>query len=376
MHIGFDGRMITWSGIGTYSRNLLEALACIDSDNQYTIFCYEDDRKLLPQASNFNKRIVSQPVFSLYSQQKWKKEIMETGIDIFHSPHFILPLSVSCRTIVTIHDLIPLVIPQVMPSMVNRQFYRIANKRGLKKAVRIIAVSNATKKDIIRLFNVPANKIKVVYEAASKEFSETAEPSHAEPAFKKNDITLPFVLAIGNPKSHKNWERLIKSFALITNKIPVHKLVLVGPAKPLSATARLHNLIDEYNLGGKVIFVDYVESKYLPAFYNAADVFVFPSLYEGFGLPVVEAMACGTPVITSNVSSLPEVAGEAGLLVDPFNIEELSEAILKVVTDNRLKRSLAKKGIEQVLRFSWEKTAKETLKIYYEIHKSQPRSSK
>lgn len=380
MRIGFDARMIEWSGVGSYSKNLLKALTRIDTQNEYLLFCHPETVELIPEAPNFTKKLVKQPVFSFFRQFGWIDELKEANLDIFHSPHFVFPPVVSCPSVVTIHDLIPLVIPAVMPSWAGRWFYRRANRSALRRAKKIIAVSDCTKRDIIRFFGTPEEKIRVIYEAAASEFREIKDESlltfrqaqgHPERSQRvkmvldKYGLKRPFILNVGNPKPHKNWAGLIRAFAGLKKRGFDHRLILVGPDDPRFFEPK--RLVGQLGLGRDVIFIEFVEKEDLPMLYSAADAFVFPSFYEGFGLPPLEAMACGTPVVCSNVASLPEVVGDAALMVDPNDIGGLAAAVSNVISDESLRKSLREKGLARAAQFSWQRTAEQTLEVYKEI---------
>ncbi|MDI6891770.1 MAG: glycosyltransferase family 1 protein [Actinomycetota bacterium] len=367
MRIGFDARMIEWGGVGTYSKNLLKALSGIDAQNEYVLFCYPETAELILEAPNFTKKLVKQPVFSLFRQFGWINDLKEANLDIFHSPHFVFPPVIPCPSVVTIHDLIPLIIPAVMPSRGDRFYYKRANRSALEKVKGIIAVSECTKRDIIRFFGTPEEKIRVIYEAAAPEFREIKDESLLKIVLDKYGLQRPFILNVGNPKPHKNWVGLLKAFAGLKKKGFDHKLVLIGPEDPRFLEPK--SLVEQFGMEKDVLFPGFVEKEDLPMLYNAADVLVFPSFYEGFGLPPLEAMACGTPVVCSNAASLLEVAGDAVLMVDPNDVRGLAAAISDVISDESLRKSLKEKGLARAAQFSWQRTAEQTLEIYNGISK-------
>ncbi len=365
MRIGFDARMIEWSGVGSYSKNLLKALSGIDTQNEYVLFCHPETVELIPEAPNFTKKLVKQPVFSLFRQFGWIDELKEANLDIFHSPHFVFPPVIPCPSVATIHDLIPLVVPAVMPSRGDRFYYKRANRSALGRVKGVIAVSECTKQDIIRFFGTSEEKIWVIYEAAAPEFREIKDESLLKIVLNKYGLQRPFILNVGNPKPHKNWTGLIRAFAELKKRKFEHKLVLVGPDDPRFLEPK--RLAGQLSLESDVIFIKFVEKEYLPMLYNAADVFVFPSFYEGFGLPPLEAMACGTPVVCSKAASLPEVVGDAALVIDPSDIRGLAAVVGNVISDESLRKSLREKGLARAAQFSWQRTAEQTLEVYKEV---------
>lgn len=215
--------------------------------------------------------------------------------------------------------------------------------------------------DIIRYFKIPENKIKVIYLGVDEDYKPLSE-TEIRKVRQKYHLNYPFILYVGSLISHKNIPTLIKAFYKLKKYGLPHKLVITG--KRGWKYKNIFEIISKLNLQKDVVFTGYVQREDLPALYNAADLFVYPSLYEGFGLPPLEAMACGTPVITSNTSSLPEVVGNAGIMVDPYDIDGLAKAMYEVLTNEGLRAELRKRGLERAKMFSWKKTAEETLNVY------------
>lgn len=365
MKIGIDARMIDWSGVGRYTRELLGGLASIDQSNQYILFSNQGSSVQIPNAPNFFKSPVNLEVFSATNQLKWAQALENTDLDLFHSPHFVFPLYISCPSIVTIHDLIPLIHPEVLPSFVKRKYYRIQNKKAIKKATTVIAVSSSTKKDILKIFGAAEEKIEVIHEAASKNFKVIQNEDLIKNIRNQYKLGNRFILSVGNSKPHKNWIELIKAFYKLKKTSQFKcQLVLVGNQDPRFLHCK--NLVTELRLEKDIRFINFAAEEKLTALYNAACVFVLPSLYEGFGLPVLEAMACGTPVVCSNTSSLAEVAGEAALLTKPSS-KDIADAIWKVLTEETTRNKLSQKGLARVNEFSWQKTAAQTLAAYKDV---------
>jgi glycosyltransferase involved in cell wall biosynthesis len=286
----------------------------------------------------------------------------KNNIDILHCPAHVLPLFYSQKTVLTIHDLAFKLFPKAFKWQ-NRFYLNFIVPLSIKKADRIIAVSKNTKKDIIEEYNIDSNKIKVIYNGVNEKYREIRDEIIINKVKEKYKLPKKFILYLGTLEPRKNIKRLIKAF----NKVKKSdtKLVIAGGKGWLYDD--IFELVKTLNLENEIIFTGYVDEEDIVPLYNAATVFVYPSLYEGFGLPPLEAMACGTPVITSNVSSLPEVVGEAAITIDPYNIEDISSAIRKVLNSEKLKENLSKKGIQQSKKFSWKKTTEETLNLYREI---------
>lgn len=309
--------------------------------------------------------------FSFFS----KSEEIPQDVDIIHYPYFepffvTLPLAKKKPTVVTVHDLTPLVLSHLFPIGIKGRIKWEVQKRLLRSVDAIITDSENSKNDIARIVGYPKEKIHVVYLAAGEEFKRITNNQYPISNIKKK-YSLPekFALYVGDVTPNKNLPRLVK--ACIQANVP---LVMVGKSLVAKEYDRSNpwnkDLVEVQRLvkeNKSLISLGFVESEELVALYNLATVFVMPSLYEGFGLPVIEAMACGCPVIASTKGSLPEVAGEAALYVEAEDIENISDGIKKVMGDNALQKKLSKKGLEQVEKFSWKKTAEQTVKVYETI---------
>lgn len=362
MRIAIDVRTIfvKRTGVGYYVYNLMNTLTRIDKENDYWFITGPDFRtnhnflKFFPRAAKF---IFDNFVIPLKLYLK--------RIDIYHSPAYLLPLmNFNYKKIVTIHDLGFILLPHSY-ALTHSFHLRLMTAWSLKKADRIIAVSKSTQKDLIFFFPFCGNKTSCIYEGVNSKFHIIEDKSKIEEIKKRYKIDSPFILFVGTPDLRKNIDRLINAFCLVRKKFQQKiKLVLVGVKKKKSFVTET---IQKYGLEADIIQVGYVNEEEMVLFYNATEMFVFPSLYEGFGLPILEAMACGAPVITSNISSMPEVAGNAALLVDPYNIKDISDKICQILTNDELKNSLIKRGLERVKEFSWEKCAREAIRIYEAI---------
>jgi glycosyltransferase involved in cell wall biosynthesis len=349
------------TGIGTYTFQLIEN---IKTEVDITLIKHPqgDD---VPECSSL---ISSFPPgnFShiLWSQGLSLKKKQLRSFDIIHNPaQYPVSPSIKSKYVITIHDLIPILYPEYVGSIYSLQakyFYPLA----IKHASKIITDSNHTKNDIIRLYNVPENKIEVIYPGVSNHF-KPASREEKNKVLQKYNLIYPFILFVGAIEPKKNIDLLIKAFYICQKKNMNLHLVIAG--KKAWKYETIFNLIDTLNIHCKIHILNFVPYEDLPALYSSAEVFVFPSRYEGFGLPPLEAMQCGVPVITSNVSSLPEIVGEGGIMVSPDNYEMLAEAILKVTSDTHVRSQASIYSLSRAKLFSWKETGEKTIKVYNSV---------
>lgn len=374
LRIGIDGRGIykAIDGIGRYSLNLIRNLASIDQTNQYIIFKNRDIEKKIVDAPNFHEIKVDFRHLSLRTVLYFPFLIKKFHLDVFHSPFFVAPLWGIRNLIVTVHDLMVLNFPgffggrSYMKEKSASLYHRIFVPLSVRKAKRVIAVSQSTKKDLVDRLYIEPEKISVIYEAVDDSFTRSYTPSQIE-AFKIHK-RLPgkFLLYVGNMKPYKNINLIISALDILRRKNMLeHKFVIAG--KKDRFFPFVYKDLKDKHLLNDVILMDYVSDDELPLLLKCADVFVFPSLSEGFGLPPLEAMSLGVPTIVSNASSLPEVVGDGALIVDPHDSNDLAQAISRLMADESLRNSLSRKGIEQSKTFSWVKAALQTLMIYKEV---------
>ena len=282
--------------------------------------------------------------------------------DLLHGLVNVVPLLAPCPTVVTVHDLAFLRLPELVPARRRRYFAAIL-RTSVRRAARVIAVSEHTKADIVDLLRVPPERIAVTPLATDESFRPAAEATLA--GFRATQrLDRPYVLYVGNLEPRKNLPALLRAFAAIAPAVP-HDLILVGA--PGWMMGEFHATLGRLRLGGRVRLAGHAAPEVLPLWYAAADLFVFPSHYEGFGLPPLEAMACGTPVIASAVSALPEVVGNAAVTVDPADVEELAGAMRRVLTNPTLAAELRARGLRRAARFSWAQTAAATVRVYREL---------
>ena len=367
MRIAIDARKLHDFGIGTYIRNLLRHLSRIDRENEYVLLCHEPDMSIAGTLGE-NFRTVLEPAanYSVSEQFHIPLVLMREKPDVFHAPHYVLPVAVRSRSVVTIHDCIHLMFPQYLPNRAAYAYARGAMWSAARKSDRILTVSEASKRDILYYFSVPPEKITVIPNAIDERFSTEPAEDDVRRVTERYQLDGDFVLYVGNVKPHKNVERLIDAFQLVRQSgLDELKLVIIGDE--ISKYAALRRAVHRSNLHKYVRFLGFLPDELLAIVYRLASVFVFPSLYEGFGLPPLEAMACGTPVVTSNVSSLPEVTGDAALLVDPTDTNEIADAMKRVLTDPVLHAELRARGLARAKQFSWARSARQIRDIYLEV---------
>lgn len=368
MRIGIDytAAVRQTAGIGRYTRLLIQTLARLDREGDYLLFSAGRQPEGAAWPENFALRQL--PLSDRHMAIIWQRlrlplpiEWLTGRLDLFHSPDFVLPPVRRARTLLTVHDLSFMRYPECSSPPLLAYLIE-AVPRSVAAADRILADSECTRQDLIALLGVPAERIDVVYAGVEDRFRpQSAEAVDAAKA--RYGIERPYILGLGTLQPRKNFARLIEAYALVRQRegIP-HTLVIGGGEGWLSEG--IHETIDRLGLREVVRLIGFVDDQDLPALYTGADLFAFPSLYEGFGIPVLEAMGCETPVVTSRASSLPEVAGEAALLVDPLDVEELADALTRGLGDLELRTKLVAAGKGQVSRFTWQAAAQSLLRVY------------
>jgi len=341
----------------------------IDRENKYILFTNKENSGTF-EISQDNFKEVLCPIKATFRPARifWEQfilplQVSKYNIDVLHSAGYTAPVIISCPSVVTIHDMNYFYYPEDF-SRLSALLLKVLVPIAAKRADKVITVSSNSKKDIVKILKVPESKVCVTYEAG-KIASLPEENVTGKKPGKDYRNDKKFILTVSASHPHKNLPRLVEAYNILYKKCQIkHQLILVG------IKGRAHYLltksIKKLSLEERVRFTGWVSRESLSLLYSNADLFVFPSLFEGFGLPVLEAMSCGVPVITSNYGAMAEVAGDAALLVDPYNINEIAEAMYKVLTDQDLRKNLIKKGLERAKQFSWEKTAKETLEVYKE----------
>jgi glycosyltransferase involved in cell wall biosynthesis len=381
LKIVIDVRRIRDFGIGTYIRNLVHALAHIDSTNRYVLVTYPGEaRAFAGLPSHFEVATYAGSDERPKDNVAFPWFLRRFSADLYHIPLNRVPAWMPKPYVVTIHDMASLLYAE--QKGIRADLHRWRFRRGLQRADRVIAVSASTRRDVQNYLGIPAERVRLVYNAPDPEFSKHGHAADARAAgpqteererqrvLERYQINYPFLLYAGNIRPQKNIPRLVEAFAVAHQELashPVYKdlrLIIIGDEiarNPAVRRAILHSRVEN-----RARFLGFVPFDTLRAFYASAAAFVFPSLYEGFGLPPLEAMATGTPVITSNVGSLPEAVGDAAMLVNPENVFDIARGIREVLLDAELRASLIRRGTERVARFSWERTAREVLEIYQE----------
>lgn len=374
MRIAIDSRMLgrEMTGIGRYTQNLIQYLLEADVVNQYILILNRDIPQLhLKERDNLKIVKINHAPLSLYTLFQLHRIVKKERIDLFHSPFFLAPLWATCPLIITVHDLMGLKFPgffedkSPVAKLLSRWFVKLFVPLVLKKSNKVIAVSKTTKEEIVKHLNISGDKIKVIYPSIESSFRKDLNSQLTEKKRKDLKISERIILYIGNTRPYKNLPRLIKAFDMFQKEYGDYQLVIgTGDTRNLES---LKGMVRQLELEKKIIFTGALQDEDIILLMNSAELFVFPSLWEGFGLPPLEAMACGLPVVASNAGSLPEILGDAALLVNPESQEEIAEGIKQVLTDKDLREELIKKGFARTRLFSWEKTARETLEIYKSV---------
>jgi glycosyltransferase involved in cell wall biosynthesis len=372
--VAIDIRRITEFGVGTYTRNIVRAFARIDQENQFFLIgAPEKAAEIGPLPPNFKSVPLLQPDTTIKGYFEWNEAVQQMGCDLVHVPRiFSMPRSLQCPYVVTVHDVFEHMYRAHNRSGIRRSLHFHLTKYVLKTAGRVLAVSQFTKTEIEKLFHIPGNHIEVVYNAIDERFFHGhASEADRQVLAERYLVNYPYLLYAGRISPHKNLVRIIEAFSALKaelekdSKYPDLKLIIIGDE--LSKNPDLRRTVIRSGVQNDVRFMGFVPIEMLRIFYDAAKIFVFPSLYEGFGLPPLEAMAHGTPVVTSNTSSLPEVVGNAAVLVNPENVFEIMRALHRVLLDQSVRDRLRQRGYEQVKKFSWDNSAQRVLEVYREL---------
>jgi len=365
MRIGIDATSIFLrkGGIGYYTYNLLEHLTQINTENEYILFktTHQQTETPIPFLMRPNLKIL----YTAKSLQKWRSH--KERIDLYHGTNFRLRGRGKIGNVVTIHDLAFKVYPHFLKKNFGQFLSFLKTKRDVHLSDRVIAVSQHTARDIMKYFKIDPKKIRVIYHGVESYFRPDVAPESISAVKEKYGIVTPsYILWVGTIEPRKNLQALLKVYGQLKNIHQKYSLVLGGGWG--WKYEEILPLIQ--SLGEKVKITGYLPREDLITLYAGAHLFVYPSLYEGFGMPLLEAMKSGVPVIASNTSCIPEVVGESGILVDPLDISQMAGAVMRVLSDKALRTSLREKGMERAKLFTWNRAAQETLRVYQEIVKS------
>ena len=372
--IAIDIRRMTEFGVGTYIRNVVRTLGRLDRETTYILIGSPDKVKEIgPLPANFHGVALAEPERSLMGYQEFRAVVKRLDCDLVHIPNlFSIPRGLPCPYVMTVHDILEHLSRAREQTGAWRSLYFQLTKRVLSGAARIFAVSNFTKLEIEKLFNIPPGRIEVVYNAIDERLLHGhTRPSDRQLLVERYQVTYPFLLYAGRISPHKNVVRMIEAFSALKTELerdhlfPDLKLIIIGD--DVSGNPDLRRTVIRSGVQNDVRFLGFVPIEVLRTFYDTAKIFVFPSLYEGFGLPPLEAMAHGTPVVTSNVSSLPEVVGNAEVLVHPENVFEIMRALHRVLLDQPLRDKMRERGCRQAAKFSWEKSVRRIMDVYGEV---------
>lgn len=371
--IDYTSAIAQGAGIGRYTRSLTDALLRVDSADQFTLFSAERPSASRPFPSAPNARAVTGPLDNRRMTILWHRlraplpiQALAGRADVLHAPDFSLAPSVGARTVVTLHDLAFMTHPECALPSLRAYLHRVV-PRAARRADHIIAVSQRTADDLVALLGVPREKISVIYlgvDPSVRRVEDTVALAQVEARY---GLRRPFALAVGTIEPRKNYARLIEAFARARGRNDAPSQLVIAGRKgwlydEVFATAARLGLDAE-----AVRFLDYAPDADLPALYTLARVVAMPSLYEGFGIPVVEAMACGTPVIAGADGSLPEIVGDAGLLVPPTEVDALADALTRLSSDEALRQQLIARGYERVRRFDWQDAAQRHVEVYHHL---------
>ncbi|MFZ5918584.1 MAG: glycosyltransferase family 4 protein [Chloroflexota bacterium] len=386
MRIGIDFTAAArqGGGIGRLTRNIVGALAAIDHENDYRLFVAAGRGRdaewqvgslgaAFQGAGQPNFRLRNVPLSDHALAVAWHRlrlplmvELFVGPVHLFHSPDFTLPPVLGARTLVTVHDLSFLRLPACFPDGLRR-YLEAAVPRAVRRAHHVIADSHHTRRDLIQLLDIPAEKISVIHAGVEPRFHPMTGRDALEAVRRRYNLPQRFILSVGTVQPRKNYARLIEAFALSSSHFSTGHWDLVIAGGRGWLYEQLFERVEQLGLKDRVHWVGFVDDADLPALYNLTELFVFPSLYEGFGLPPLEAMACGVPVICSDVSSLPEVAAQAALMVDPLDVEGLAAAMQQGLEDQALRAALVARGLQRAATFTWPQAAERLRQVYIQV---------
>ncbi|MDE0180747.1 MAG: glycosyltransferase family 1 protein [Caldilineaceae bacterium] len=364
MRVGIDARLIYHqpAGISRYTKHLIEELALLDGETTYTVFQHRKHREPLALAPNFRRRTLFTPVHRRIEQPMLGCELALHPLDLLHSTDFIPPFFNRVPSVITVHDLGFLLWPHFLTESHAAYYSQI--DRAVRRACHIIVPSQSTKNDVVGQLGASPTKISVIHESAASFYRPLPQAQSRLEMQAKYGIPENYILFVSTIEPRKNIGGLLNAFHHLRKYYKVGDIGLVLAGKPGWLYEEIFRRVEELELRQNAFFLGRVPDEDLPHLYNGARCHVHPAFYEGFGLSPLEAMACGTPTIVGNTSSMPEVVGDAGLIVDPSNWEEIAVAIHRLLTNDELHQELRQKGLQRASVFSWRKAAAETLAVY------------
>jgi glycosyltransferase involved in cell wall biosynthesis len=366
MRIGIDARLVHYSraGIGQYITGLVRGLSECDEDNEFVLLQSRKDDSVLAEGHNFVRKSLWTPSHHRLEQLVLPFEISPLRLDILHSPDFIPPFRRDYKSVITVHDLAFLLYPHFLTEESARYYGQI--DQAVRHADHIVADSVSTKRDIVNFLGVPEAKISVIYAAANAIYRPVEDQRLLMEARARYQLDKPYALFVSTIEPRKNLPTLLRAFRKLLDHYKLDVTLAVAGQRGWFC-GEVFAVADELELNDAVAFLGHVPLEDLVLLYNGARMHVHPSFYEGFGLPPLEAMTCGTPTIVANVSSLPEVVGDAGLLVSPEHTDGWTVAMWRLLTDDSLHEEMSQKGLKRAKLFSWERAARETLALYRRI---------
>jgi glycosyltransferase involved in cell wall biosynthesis len=351
-------------GPETYEKCLLRALLEIDSRNEYTVFCFtpkaRDAFHLERPNLHYSVLVPNVRWISAFTSLPYK--ILTSRLDLLHATVYAPPLS-SAKYIFTMHCFSNFAMPELYPASIRLPLNRSILK-GLAKSCRVLCVSENVRDHVIERFRIPADKLSVVYNGVGPEFHPTAPEQARTEVRRRYGVDAPYILFVGQLKARKNVVRLVDAFGLLHRESRYRDCKLVLAGRRIWGAEGISEAIERNGVQKNIVELGHVPHEDLPMLYSAAELFVFPSLWEGFGIPIIEAMACGVPVVTSNASCMPEIAGGCAVLVNPLSVEEIASGMASVLSEPNKTKELRRKGLERAKMFSWKKTAEQTLRFY------------
>lgn len=373
--IGFDARNIKDSGIGSYVRHLVRALAQIDTENRYMLLARNQDRDALSDLpGNFHLIFESAPVYSIRELTALSWRLLRLRVDLYHSTHYVLPAVLHAPVVVTIHDVLHLFYPDFLPSRFSFLYAQRMIHRTLSRAGRIIAVTQGIRADLIKSFDVDGGKVQVVYDGVAEPFRRKLPAEELDRWRRDLGLQGPYILFVGNPNPRKNLDTVVQAYARARG-LGAFDAPLVCIGDRAGSEFKIRQRAANLGISGRVRLLGHVAPEALPAIYQGAALFLYPTLYEGSAMPVVEAMASGVAVISSNTAALKEVAEGYAHLVDPLDIEGMAKAIAHCMSDPEHRAALARLGAKRAEDFRWGQTARKTLEVYLaaiEAHGTAP----